>query len=184
MTPLTHSVQAEPRTGWKWFLALGVLLIVLGLAGVSVATLMQWASLVFGPMLLASSFLQVIVVIGTKRWQDSLLHFAAAGLEAILGFFILADPIHGSGSLIVVAGILFLAIGAVRLARSLEQRRGRGWNILAGAVALILGICVGISWPVPELWFVGLCIGIDFLCHGVSWSGLALTEQKESGRKA
>jgi uncharacterized membrane protein HdeD (DUF308 family) len=128
-------------------------------------------------MLLASSLLQVIVVIGTKRRQERLLHLAAAGLEALLGSFVLADPLRGSVSLIVVAGTLLLVMGAMRLARSREQAHGRGWTIFAGIVALLLGTCVWISWPVAELPFVGLCIAVDFLCHGVSWSGFALSER-------
>jgi hypothetical protein len=43
---------------------------------------------------------------------------------------------------------------------------------------VLLGISVWIGWPVDKLWFVGLCIAIDFLCHGLSWSALALTEGK------
>ena len=171
-----------PRAG-KWFLALGVLLILLGVAGFS-ATLMKWAALlVLGPMLLASAFLQVFIVIAARRWQDSVLHLAASGVEALLGFFIMTGPLRGSVNLIEVAGILFLVIGVLRLARSREQARGRGWTIFAGVIALLLGTCVWIRWPIPELWLVGLCIAIDFVCHGVSWSGFALSEQEESRSK-
>jgi hypothetical protein len=32
------------------------------------------------------------------------------------------------------------------------------------------------QWPAAGLWFVGLCIALDFTCHGRSWSAVALEE--------
>ena len=49
---------------------------------------------------------------------------------------------------------------------------------MAGAAAVILGICVWLELPVSGLWAVGLCIALDFICHGVSWSAVALAERK------
>ena len=49
---------------------------------------------------------------------------------------------------------------------------------MTGAVALLLDVSVWMGWPVARPWFVGLCIAVDFLCHGVSWSALALAERK------
>jgi hypothetical protein len=44
-----------------WFLALGVLLLLLGLAGAGATTLLELTSaLLFGPLLLASSFVQLM----------------------------------------------------------------------------------------------------------------------------
>jgi uncharacterized membrane protein HdeD (DUF308 family) len=40
------------------------------------------------------------------------------------------------------------------------------------------GIYVWLNLPVSGLWFVGLCIALDFICHGVSWSAVALAEEK------
>jgi uncharacterized membrane protein HdeD (DUF308 family) len=53
--PATSSQATEQRARWKWFLALGAILLVLGMAGIGIATLLQFASLlVFGPLLLIS----------------------------------------------------------------------------------------------------------------------------------
>ena len=71
MTQITASSQAAAhRTRWKWFLALGVVLLILGIAGVSVASLLQLSfALVFGPLLLASSVVQLLTTFlsETKR---------------------------------------------------------------------------------------------------------------------
>jgi uncharacterized membrane protein HdeD (DUF308 family) len=183
MTAFTNSSElTEHDTRWKWFLALGALLVVLGVLGLSVATVSEVTSLlVFGPLLLVSSLLQFLHALFADKpfGKEALLHFASAGLEAVLGFFIMAHHFQGSVSLIAWIAIILIASGLVRLTRSLTtQPRGRSWTIIAGVVALLLGICVWTEWPVPELWFVGLCIAVDFICHGVSWSALALAERR------
>jgi membrane protein HdeD len=172
--------EVEDPARWKWFLALGAVLLCLGAAGIGRATLLEVTSLlVFGPLLLASSMIQFLTAIFAEKGKDRLLHYAAAGLEMVLGFFLMVHPLQGVVSLIAWIAIVLMAIGLARLARSLAtQSRGRGWAVMAGVIALLLGIAVWIKWPVGELWFVGSCIAVDFICHGVSWSALALAERK------
>ena len=68
----TSSRVSEHRVRWKWFLALGVVLLVLGLAGVSVASLLELTSLlVFGPLLLASSIVQLLTALFGEGRKDS-----------------------------------------------------------------------------------------------------------------
>jgi uncharacterized membrane protein HdeD (DUF308 family) len=181
MTEFTTSSQAtEHRGRWKWFLALGALLLALGAAGVGAVTLLELTSvLVFGPLLLASSLVQFLTAAFAEKARERLLHFAAAGLEAVLGFLIMTHPLQRVVSLIALIAVFLVVSGLVRLAHSLAtQSRGRAWLVLTGVVALLLGISVWVGWPVAKLWFVGLCIGVDFICHGVSWSALALAERR------
>ena len=178
--PATLLQVTDHRARWKWFIALGVILLVLGIAGISVATLLQFTSLlVFGPMLLASSIIQLLTAFFAEKRKECLLHLAAAGLEAVFGFYIMANPPESIVGLITLVAIFLIVIGLARLTRSLAtQSRGRAWIFLAGAIAPLLGISVWIEGPVGKLGFVGLCIAIDFLCHGISWSALALAERK------
>jgi uncharacterized membrane protein HdeD (DUF308 family) len=181
MTETTISLQAtQHRARWKWFLALGAALLVLGIAGVSVAGLLQLASLlVFGSLLLASSLLQFLTALFAEKRKEALLHFAAAGMEAVLGFFIMANPPERAVGLITLIALLLILIGLARLARSMAtQSRGRAWTFIAGVIALLLGIWVWTEGPAAKLGFIGLCIAVDVLCHGVSWSALALAERK------
>jgi uncharacterized membrane protein HdeD (DUF308 family) len=158
---------------------MGVGLLLLGLTGAGAATLLQLTSLlVFGPLLLTSSIIQLLTAFFAGKGKDNVLHMIAAGLEAVLGFFIMANPPQNVNSLIAAIAIFLIVAGLVRLARSLTmQARGRVWIVLTGVLALLLGMSVWIGWPFGELWFVGLCIALDFLCHGMCWSALALTER-------
>ncbi len=168
------------RSRWKWFLALGALLVVLGIAGVTVAGLLEMTSLlVFGPMLLASSIVQLMMSFLAEKGTESLRHFAAAGLEAALGFVIMVHPPQSLGGLVALIAIFLIVSGLVRLARVLVTRTpGRAWTVMTAIVAVLLGISVWVGWPVGKLWFVGVCIAIDFIFHGVSWSALAVAERK------
>ena len=184
MTELITSPQgADGRIRWKWFLALGAVLLLLGLASAGATTLLELTSfLVFGPVLLASSLVQLITAFIAGTGPARFLQYAAAGLEAILGFLVMAHPFFVVTDLVVLIASLLMVIGLVRMARSLVTHSpGRGWIFMAGCAALVLGICVWLRLPVSGLWFVGLCIALDFICHGVSWSAVALAEGEPVG---
>jgi uncharacterized membrane protein HdeD (DUF308 family) len=181
MAPTTPSTRlAVSANRWKWFLACGAILLVLGLAGVSVSSFMETASLmVFGPMLVAAGVIQLFVAFLAEERKEAVLHFMASGLEAALGFWIMAHPLERVVDLVLVIAIFFLITGVIRLGRSLSTTAAdRGWTAMAGVVALVMGTCVWLRWPDARWWFVGLCIAIDFLFHGMSWTALALSEKR------
>ena len=182
MTTLTPSLSPviEHPGRWKWFLALGVMLLLLGLASAGATTLLQLTSLlVFGPLLFASSIIQLLTGFITGTGKARFLHYAAAGLEAILGFLILAYPYFVVTDVVVLIATFLMVIGLLRLSRSLVTHSpGRNWFLMAGGAALVLGICVWLRLPVTDLWIVGLCLALDFICHGVSWSAIALAERQ------
>jgi uncharacterized membrane protein YfcA len=65
----------EHRNRWKWLLALGVVLVVLGFAGATVATVLEAGSfLVFGPLLLVSSLMQLFTALFTEEPSEGRLH--------------------------------------------------------------------------------------------------------------
>jgi uncharacterized membrane protein HdeD (DUF308 family) len=181
MTELTTSPQGTAhRARWKWFLTLGVLLLLLGLAGAGATTLLKLTSLlVFGPLLLASGIIQVLIAFLSEKGKDFLLHLLAAGVEAMLGYLIIAFPLQGVTDLAILIAIFLMVNGSVRLACSLlTPSSGRNRIFMAGVAGLLLGVCIWLRLPVSYLWFVGLCIAVDFICHGVSWSAIALAERK------
>jgi uncharacterized membrane protein HdeD (DUF308 family) len=178
--PLTSSQRIGHRARWKWFLALGAVLLILGIAGASLAIVLQLASLVvFGPLVLISSLLQFVTAIFAEKRNERLLHLAAAGVEMVLGFAIMANPPEQGIGLIALVAVLLIVLGFARLARALATRsRGRAWFLVGAVVALLLGISVLIGGPTAKLGFVGLCLAVDFLCHGFVWSAVALAERK------
>jgi uncharacterized membrane protein HdeD (DUF308 family) len=180
MTGLATSAQGVGHRGrWKWFLALGGVLVVLGIAGASVASVLDLTSvLVFGPFLLASSLAQFVTAFLAEQRKERLLHIAAAAVELIVGFLIMAHPPERVVQVIGVIVAFLIVSGLLRLARSLTTpSRGRAWTVMTGVIALLLGIALWVGGPAAKMSLVGLCIAIDFFCHGLSWSALALAER-------
>lgn len=178
----TAPPTAERREHWRWLLALGALFLILGLASVGIAALLQLSSLlIFGPMLLISSLIQFVTCCMTERRQESRLHFAAAGLEAFLGFALMMYPPEGILGVVALVATFFIVTGIVRLARALAaESRGRGLAVVNGVAAVLLGLSVWVGGPAAKLGFVALCIAADFFCRGVSWSLFALAERRDA----
>ena len=138
--------------------------------------------LVFVPLLFASSLIQLLTAFFAVKGKESLLHIGAADLEAIVAFILMGYPYLVLSNLVVLIAILLMLSGLIRLARALVTHSpGRHWMLLAGMAALVLTFCVWLRLPISQLWFVGLCVAIDFICHGVSWSAVALAERRLQG---
>jgi uncharacterized membrane protein HdeD (DUF308 family) len=161
-------------------LVLGLILLLLGAAGVSLALVLDLASLlVFGPLLLASGIAQGLVGFIAVKGRESLLHLLAGGIEGCLGLWLLSAPPETAGSVVALIATVLIVGGLIRLARWLISRdRGRAWILLTGAVALLLALAVWVGGAAVQWWFIGTCLAVDFLCHGASWSLVALAERK------
>jgi uncharacterized membrane protein HdeD (DUF308 family) len=185
MTEVATPQQTTPQhRRWKWLLAFGAALVVLGVTGVCVAPLLQASfALVFGPMLLVSSILQLLTsVFAEEKGREKRLHYLAAGVEAVFGFVVMALPPQRIIGLVAVIAIFLGLCGLARLLRSMATRgRGRAWAVATGVLALLLALAIGLRGNAEKLAFVGLCIALDFIFHGVSWSALALMERDSAG---
>ena len=175
------SSSVGQNSRWKWSLAVGVLLLLLGIAGVGIAAFMELTSvLVFGPLLLVIAAVQLVISFLAESRKESVFHFMASGVEAVLGFWIMIHPLERLIDLVVVLAVFFLVSAAIRTCQALAKKSAhRIWNLLAAAVALILGVCVLARWPDSRWWFLGLCIALDFLFRGISWSALGLANKKQ-----
>lgn len=166
---------------WKWFLVLGVVLLILGATGVSMASLVKLASLlVFAPLVMASGIMHILAAFFAQERKETLLQLGAAALHLILGFLILAYPLQATIDLTALLAILLIVGGLLRLVWAFAIRaRIWLWLVVAGVGALILGVCVW-TRPLTGLWFVGLCLAIDIILHGISSTLLGLEERKPS----
>lgn len=98
----------------------------------------------------------------------------------VLSIIVMTYPPESVAGLIGWVASIMIVVGLIRLARSLvTESRGKTWAVVAGTIAVLLGISIWIGRPVTALWVVGLCIALDFLCHGASWSALAFAERRQ-----
>jgi uncharacterized membrane protein HdeD (DUF308 family) len=167
----------EIRHKWGWYLALGVVLIALGVAAVSYAFYTTVASVfLLGWILLASGITLSIMSFLTGRWSGFLLSLATGILSIITGVLLLRAPLSSAAVLTLLIASFLLVGGIFRIISAAVMRFPNwGWAVLSGITALFLGGVLYAGWPTISLWFLGFYVGIDLMVHGFSWSMFALS---------
>jgi uncharacterized membrane protein HdeD (DUF308 family) len=168
---------------WKWYVAEGVILVILGLlavlapfvAGVATTLFIGWLFLFAGVSGLIFTYRQR----AAPGFWWALLSSAVAVLA---GLALIANPLVGLFSLTVVLIAYFLVDGILTILLGLEYRQdlsGRwGWIVVNGVIDLILAAIIISGLPGTALWAVGLIVGIDLAFGGASIIGLALAAHK------
>jgi uncharacterized membrane protein HdeD (DUF308 family) len=156
---------------WVWFIALGVILMVVGFIALGAAFLTTLTSvLVFGILLLAGGVVQIVNAFLARSWRGFFLHLLAGILHLIIGGLMVERPLRAAEVLTLMLAVAFLVGGVVRLVYALlENFAGRGWVLLSGFINLLLGIAIWRQWPESSYWVIGMFIGIDLIFNGWSW---------------
>ena len=177
----THLAELDQKRGW--FLALGVLLVLLGIAAVYMDVATTMLTIVFlGGILIAASVVLAVFSFLTGRWSGFLLTLAAAALSAIAGITLLSNPLVGAAAITLAIGTIFIVGGIYRAIASVVMHFPNwGWSFVNGLITLALGILLVRGWPSASLWFLGLVVGIDLIFHGVSWIMFALGVHRVAG---
>jgi uncharacterized membrane protein HdeD (DUF308 family) len=162
---------------WGWFLALGIVLILLGTIAIGSAVLMTIASvLLFGALLVVGGVLQTVHAFWDRRWNGFFIDLLGGILSLVVGLMIAANPAASAVALTLLIAVFLIVGGVFRIAGSLAvQVQHRLWLLLYGIVNLVLGIMIWRQWPVSGLWVIGLFIGIDMIFNGWSLVMLALS---------
>jgi uncharacterized membrane protein HdeD (DUF308 family) len=161
---------------WGWYLALGVLLILLGASATvfSISTTLL-SVVVIGWMLAIAGAAMIVLSFMTGKWSSFLLTLAAGVLSLIAGAEMLRAPLAGAATLTLVLAMLFLVGGIFRVIASTVMRLPNwGWSVASGIITFLLGAILIGGWPTISLVFIGTMVGIDLFFHGISWSMFAL----------
>jgi uncharacterized membrane protein HdeD (DUF308 family) len=172
--------STPPQTyPWRPYLLLGVILLLLGAAALGATLLDLISVVVFGPVFLGIGVLQVVLAFLFRGGKESWLSLLAAALNMTLGFLLLAHPHMGGIEIgLLIAGFL-VAFGIVRAWRAYAAGKSRGgWLLVAGLVAVLLAACVWQRWPFPGIWFIGVCLALDLVVHGMAESASSLTVEE------
>jgi uncharacterized membrane protein HdeD (DUF308 family) len=178
LTTHFHEVE-EIRKNWGWFLALGLLLTILGGMVIQtsyVATV--FSIMLFGALLTGAGIVQFIQSFLARKWSGLFLMLLLGLLYIVTGLFCLAKPATAAITLTFwIAAFCFIG-GLFRMITSLVLRfRQWGWVFFNGLVTFILGAIIYADWPISGLWVIGLFIGVDMVLSGWSWILLSLTSR-------
>lgn len=164
------------KNNWGWFLALGILLVILGIlaAGASVFTTLL-SVVLLGALLVVGGIAKIIYSIWLRRWSGFIPNLLVGILYAVVGAYTLMHPAASAVALTLLIAILFLISGIFRVASSLTlQFENWGWVLFSGLISIALGAMILAEWPESGLWVLGLFIGIDLIFAGWTWIFLSL----------
>ncbi|MGD0470798.1 MAG: HdeD family acid-resistance protein [Terriglobales bacterium] len=173
-------VTPEMIHNWGWFLAFGIVLLLLGIAAIVRSFAATVVSMVFfGWLLVFAGIAEFVTAFMVGKWAGFFLHLLAAILFGITGALILIKPVISAEALTFVMSVFFLFGGVYQFVVSAwTHLPGWGWQALNGAIASIMGILIMAQWPVSGLWVIGLFVGIDLIVYGCAWIAMALNLHK------
>jgi uncharacterized membrane protein HdeD (DUF308 family) len=161
---------------WGWFLALGIVLIVVGFLAVGAAVIATFTTmLVFGILLMAGGVVQIVNAFLARSWGGFFLHILLGVLHLVVGELMIEHPLVAAEGLTILLAAAFLVGGTLRIIHALRDRFADwGWVLINGMITLLLGIMIWRQWPESSLWVIGLFVGIDLIFSGWSWVMLAM----------
>ena len=167
--PLIDGID-EVRSSWGWFLALGVLLVLLGICCISFNVTATFATVaVFGWVLLISGVLALIQSFRTGTWSGFFLYLLSALFRGVTGFLLIRYPLLGAETLTIVLASFFIVGGLFRSIGSTVAKFPRwGWALFSGVVSIVLGFMLLAQMPISGIWFIGFAIGVDLVFDGVA----------------
>jgi uncharacterized membrane protein HdeD (DUF308 family) len=170
----------EVRKNWRWLLALGILLTILGVIALIDSVAVTVISMFFfGWVLLIVGIIEAVQAFRHRRAGHLFLHLLNAVLSIVVGLLMVSHPVAGALVMTLLLAAYFTVAGIFRIVASLALRTPHpGWRLANGIVTLILGILVWAGWPVSGLWIIGLFIGIDLIFAG--WSEVMLASAVRS----
>lgn len=166
----------DARASWGWFLALGIIQILAGIAALVLTVAATFITVIaIGIVALIAAVAEVVSIFWSRRWEEGLFHAFAGILYGAFGVMILINPGLAVVTLTFVLAALLVVSGIFRMILAASTGfRGWGWAVLSGAVSLLLGILIWAGWPESSLWVIGLFVGIDLIFLGTTWVVLAL----------
>jgi uncharacterized membrane protein HdeD (DUF308 family) len=168
---------------WGWFLALGIVLIVVGMAAILfplVSTIA--AKIMLGWLFLIGGVFMVLHAFSSQGWQGFVWSLLIGVLYLIAGGYLAFFPLTGLLTLAILLAALFLAEGVAEIIMAFRIRPHEGWGfmLLSGIAALAVGVMIALDLPGSATWALGLLVGINLLFSGWSYIFLALAGRRAS----
>lgn len=172
MSTATHP-SAAPSTGLSsgWSLALGILLIVAGMAAIVFPVIAAVAATLYvGWFALIAGAIAIVVAIKTHAEPSFGWRVLVGLLYLALGFLLVANPLAGAASLALFVGSLLAVFGVVELVLAFRVRphRAWGWLLANGIISIVLAVLIAIGWPYDSLVLIGYLVGFQIIFCGVS----------------
>lgn len=174
-----HEVTAAIRGHWKFFLAEGIILIILGLAAILVPLIATLTFTIFiGWLLIISGLVGLYSTFRMHPAPGFWWSLVSAILALVIGILLILRPITGMFSLTLLLITFFLIEGIASIMFAIEYRNDLparwGWMVASGIVDLILAAIILVGLPGSAAWAIGLLLGINMVFGGATLIVMAL----------
>lgn len=176
-------VTAEVKENRIWFMVLGIVMVLLGIAAIVFPSVATFAvELLIGWILVISGVAGVVNAFHTSKWAGFLLSMFTALLALGVGIILLLFPFSGIFSLTLLLAAFLIASGVLRifLAFRLRPLDHWGWHLLGGVLALVLAGLILSQLPEAAAWVIGLLIGVDLIFSGWTLIMLAAAARRSA----
>jgi len=182
---LRHELEAI-RGNWGWFLALGIVLVVVGTLAIAMPFAGSVASIVaLSALLVVGGIAQLIGAFWTREWSGFFLSLLMGVLYLVTGVVFFRHPADALAAVTLLLACALMIGGLFRIIGSLMYRFPHwGWVFLGGVISLLLGIYIYALWPLDSFIILGLFVGIDMIFTGWTWVMLALAVKNLGHRLA
>jgi uncharacterized membrane protein HdeD (DUF308 family) len=168
---MTEAIVAGVKRASGWSMALGVLMIILGI----VAILAPWEFgllivLVVGWAAIFNGVAQIIYAFRAHSGGRAILEAILGLIYIVAGIYLLMHPAGGLLALTLLLACFLLVYGIVALVLAFHMRplHGWGWIMVDAIVTILLGILIWFHWPLNTEWVVGTLFGISIIMSGIT----------------
>ncbi len=168
---IASTPESDAGSGRGWFIALGVVLVILGLVALFNAvdaTLVT--TIIIGWLLVIAGIANVIGAFTTSSglgWR--LVQILLGILYVVVGFNVIADPLAGAIAVTIVFGAMLIADGIFRIVAVFMDRGPNGvWMIVLAVINILLGLWLWTGIPLSGI-AIGIFVGIQLLVAGMAW---------------
>lgn len=169
--------SVKENTGTTIFIS--ALLIILGFLAIGAPFVTGLSvALLVGGLLLSSGVLQLLFAFKSK---GGVLTYVMAVLNALVGFYMLANPGIALESLTLCVAIYLIVTGVSEavVAFQLRPQQGWGWALFSALMSVLLGMMIWAQFPLSGMWMIGFLVGIKVLFSGFTLLMFALAARNE-----
>jgi len=165
----------------SWFIALGVALIILGIASIAFPLFTAIAAKIFlGWMILIGGVSSIVHAFYARDWGGFFWNLLIGIFYVIVGGWLAFLPLAGLIGLTALIAVMLIGEGLVKAFAGfgLEKEDGRLWVIISGIAAIAVGVMLFSGMPSTAVWAIGTLLGINFIFSG--WAFIMIAKAAES----
>ncbi len=169
---MTTSISSDVNKSANSSLAIGILLIVLGIGAIAIPAVSTIFAETWIALILVSAGVGKSIYAFQTRTQDSgfIWKLLLGILYAATGVMLFVYPLTGVLTLTILLGSFLLTEGTFEsiLAFRLRPQPNWTWVLGNGVITLLLGVMIWFQWPFDAPWLIGTLVGASVLFSGIS----------------